>query len=244
MATIRKRYGRYHVQVRKNGYPAVTQTFSSITSAKKWIKAAESDMERRLFKPVSDSTVGEILARYERTILPKHRGASRHESYRIKRLQAAFGHQSVSDLKSSDIAHYRDKRLEAVTLATVRRELVILRSALNIATKDWGIVVPENPVSRICLAKADKPRTRRLEASEEQRLLIKSNDQLQRIITLALETGMRRGEILNIKKSHIDYSKSVLLIPSTKADVPRTVATFKCCLSVSYRPNESLSEAF
>jgi hypothetical protein len=55
MATIRKRYGRYHVQVRKNGYPAVTQTFSSITSAKKWIKAAESDMERRLFKPETHS---------------------------------------------------------------------------------------------------------------------------------------------------------------------------------------------
>ena len=231
MATIRKRYGRYHVQVRKNGYPAVTQTFSSITSAKKWIKAAESDMERRLFKPVSDVTVGEILSRYERTILPKHRGASLHESYRIKRLNAAFGHQPVSDLKASDIAHYRDKRLEAVTLATVRRELVILRSVLNIAMKDWDINIPENPVSRIRLAKADKARTRRLEAGEEQRLLLSANDQLKRIITLALETGLRRGEILSIKKSHINHSKSVLLIPSTKADVPRTVPLSSAALA-------------
>jgi integrase len=231
MATIRKRYGRYHVQVRKNGYPAVTQTFSSITSAKKWIKAAESDMERRLFKPVSDVTVGEILSRYERTILPKHRGASLHESYRIKRLNAAFGHQPVSDLKASDIAHYRDKRLEAVTLATVRRELVILRSVLNIAMKDWDINIPENPVSRIRLAKADKARTRRLEAGEEQRLLLSANDQLKRIITLALETGLRRGEILSIKKSHINHSKSVLLIPSTKADVPRTAPLSSAALA-------------
>jgi len=223
MATIRKRNGRYQAQVRRKGYCPVSKTFTSITSAKKWIKAIESDMERRLFQPVSDITVGEILARYERTILPKHRGASRHESYRIKRLKAAFGHQCVSDLKSSDIAHYRDKRIEAVTLATVRRELVILSSALNISMKDWDIDIPENPVSRIRLAKADKPRTRRLEAGEEQRLLLKANDQLKRIIILALETGLRRGEILNIKKSHIDYSKSVLLIPSTKTDVPRTV---------------------
>jgi len=137
MATIRKRYGRYHVRVRKNGYPAVTQTFSSITSDKKWINAVESDMERRLFKPVSDITVGEIVARHEGTILPKHRGASRYQSYRIKRLQVAFGHQPVSDLKSSNIAHYQDKRLEAITLATVRRELVYVvrifwtRSGLN-----------------------------------------------------------------------------------------------------------------
>ena len=192
MATIRKRHGRYHVQIRKNDYLAITQTFTSITSAKKWIKAAESDMERRLFKPASDISVGEILARYERTILPKHRGVFRHESYRIRRLQAAFGHQLVSDLKASDIAHYRDKRIEAVTLATVRRELVILRSALNIAMKDWDVDIPKNPVSRIRLAKADKARTRRLEAGEEQRLLIGANNQLKRIIILALETGLRR----------------------------------------------------
>ena len=84
--------------------------------------------------------------------------------------------------------------------------------------KDWDIGIQENPVSRIRLAKADKARTRRLEAGEEQRLLFCANDQLKRIIILALETGLRRGEILNIKKSHINYSKSVLLIPSTKTD--------------------------
>ena len=76
----------------------------------------------------------------------------------------------------------------------------------------------------ITLPKSDKARTRRLEAGEEQRLLIGANDQLQRIITLALETGMRRGEILNIKKSHINFQKSVLLIPFTKTDAPRTIS--------------------
>ena len=58
MATIRKRNGRYQAQVRRKGYRPVSKTFTNITTAKKWIKAAESDMERRLFKPVSDITVG------------------------------------------------------------------------------------------------------------------------------------------------------------------------------------------
>ena len=75
----------------------------------------------------------------------------------------------------------------------------------------------------ITLPKADKARIRRLEAGEEQRLLIDANDQLQRIITLALETGMRRGEILNIKKSHIDLTLRTLFIPSTKTNEPRTI---------------------
>jgi integrase len=34
---------------------------------------------------------------------------------------------------------------------------------------------------------------------------------------------MRRGEILSIKRSHIDFNKSILLIPSTKTDIPRTI---------------------
>jgi len=223
MATIRKRTGRYHVQIRKNGYPAVTQTFTSITAAKKWVKAAESDMERRLFQPISDITVGEILNRYQRTILPKHRGASRHEPYRIRHLKLAFGKLSVSDLTPSHVARYRDTRLAAVTMATVRRELVILRSALNIAMKDWGVSLPVNPVSQISLQKADKARTRRLEAGEEQKLVFGWNAEVGRIIVLALETGMRRGEILGVKKSHIDFSLRTLFIPSTKTDTPRTV---------------------
>jgi len=74
----------------------------------------------------------------------------------------------------------------------------------------------------ITLPKSDKARIRRLEAGEEHRLLIVANDQLQRIITLALETGMRRGEILNVKKSHIDLTLKTLFIPSTKTNEPRT----------------------
>ncbi|HIM04444.1 MAG TPA: site-specific integrase [Gammaproteobacteria bacterium] len=91
------------------------------------------------------------------------------------------------------------------------------------AANNWGISVLVNPVKMITLPKSDKARTRRLEAGEEQRLLIEANDQLQRIITFALETGMRRGEILNITKSHIDLTIKTLLIPSTKTNDPRTV---------------------
>ena len=44
MATIRRRNGRYHVQLRKEGYPSITKTFTSISVARKWAKGAETDM--------------------------------------------------------------------------------------------------------------------------------------------------------------------------------------------------------
>jgi hypothetical protein len=62
MATIRRRGKTYHVQIRKVGYPPVTKSFSSITVARKWTKATEADMERRLSVSVpSTLTVGDLL---------------------------------------------------------------------------------------------------------------------------------------------------------------------------------------
>ena len=77
--------------------------------------------------------------------------------------------------------------------------------------------------SMISLPKTDKPRTRRLEGGEKERLLQGANPELNRIIILALETGMRREEIPHIKKSHINFPKSVLFIPSTKTNEPRSI---------------------
>ena len=49
MATIRKRGSRYNVQIRKEGYPSVTKTFTRISVAKKWASSTEADMERHLY---------------------------------------------------------------------------------------------------------------------------------------------------------------------------------------------------
>ena len=53
-----------------------------------------------------------------------------------------------------------------------------------------------------------------------------------RIITLALETAMRRSEILNINKSHINFSLWTLLIPTTKTDQPRIIPLSSTAISV------------
>ncbi len=74
----------------------------------------------------------------------------------------------------------------------------------------------------VFLPKITRGRDRRLEAGEEKQLL-SGTGELKRLIILALETGMRRGEILNIKKSHINFARQTLLIPLTKTDTPRTI---------------------
>jgi len=223
MATIRKRGSRYNVQIRKEGYPSITKTFTHISVAKKWASSIEADMERRIHVEVPDqTTVGELLKRYQRQISPSHKG-QQVEAYRLRTLKKHLGALRLIHLTNKEIASYRDDRLKEVSPSSLKRELTILSRVLTIASRDWGISIPQNPVKMISLPKADKARTRRLEAGEKERLLQSTNLELHRIIVLALETGMRRGEILCIKKSHIDFNKSVLFIPSTKTDTPRTI---------------------
>ena len=233
MATIRKRNDRYHVQIRKNGYSSLTKTFTSLTVARKWAAGVEADMERRLHvTPPDNTTVGDLLEKYDREVLPTHKG-QQAEWYRLRNFERYFGAMRLTDLTPKEIAKYRDIRLKEVSPASLKRELKILSRILTIASKDWGIALPQNPVKMISLPKADNARTRRLEIGEEQKLLDTNNQKLRRIIVLALETGMRRGEILNIKRSHVDFTKSVLLIPSTKTDIPRTIPTFNGCCNGS-----------
>jgi len=226
MATIRKYWGKINVQIRKKGYHFVSKSFLSLTVAKKWATTTEADMERRIHVVIPDNTtIEELLDRYKREILPTHKG-KQTERYRIQTLLEFLGF--LGDLKlihltPKEIAQYRDHRLKEVSPASLKRELVILSRVLTLASRDWGIALPQNPVKMITLPKADRARTRRLEAGEEEILLQTTYQKLRRVIILVLETGMRRGEILNIKKSHIDYQTSVFVIPSTKTAEPRSI---------------------
>ena len=222
MASIRKFRGKFNVQIRRQGYPSISRTFSSLTTAKRWASTTEADMERNLHVVIPDNTtVGELLGRYEEEISPLHK-SHQVEKYRLQTLREHLGDKRVSALLPSVVCKYRDQRLKAISPASLKRELTILSSVLNIAVKEWGINLQNNPVSMVSLPKIVRGRDRRLESGEEEQLL-SSSGELKRLIILALETGMRRGEILNIKKSHIDFTRQTLLIPLTKTDTPRTI---------------------
>ena len=199
---------KYHVQIRKIGYPPVTRSFSSMSVARRWAKSTEADMERRL--PVcipNPFTVGDLLERYELEVIPSHKGNQR-EIYKSRTLRKYFSQIRLCDLSPSDVRQYRDIRLKTISPATLRRELAVLSSAINHASKEWGIFVSTNPVTAISIPRTANSRTRRLEASEENRLLSASNGELRRIIIIALETGMRRGEILEYQEKSYRFHPS------------------------------------
>jgi integrase len=97
----------------------------------------------------------------------------------------------------------------------------------EVARNEWGLPIRENPLSKLKFAGCDQRRERRLRPGELDKLIQAAsgcrNKLIAPIVTLALETAMRRGEILAIKSEHFDPAKRTLLIPESKNGRARTI---------------------
>jgi integrase len=124
------------------------------------------------------------------------------------------------------VAQYRDARLKEVSANTVRLELAFLSVVFEQCRKEWGLAV-SNPVRQIRMPKPGKPRQRRLEVGEEDALLDACNASrayyLHSFVVLAIETGMRSGELLAMRWDHLNLNNSTVFLPDTKNGSPRTV---------------------
>jgi integrase len=168
-----------------------------------------------------------LIARYRDAITVKKRG---HRDERIV-LNAFLLHpicrKRLSQVSVADFAAYRDERLREVRSATLKRQLGIIRNLYEIARNEWGLPLRENPVAKLQFKGADHRRERRLRPGELDRLIDAAktcrNPLIGVIIRLAVETGMRRGEILGIRRSDIDSQNRTLLIRETKTGHSRTI---------------------
>lgn len=223
MASITKRGPyQFQAQIRRKGYPTQQRTFESKREAEAWAATVESEMHRGVFVDRSEAertTLHEALQRYAAEVTPAKRTATR-ELQRIRFLQRqAIASLSLAALRSADIASYRDARLKNVGAAQVRKELGLLSHVLTVARRDWSLPV-ENSVAGIRKPPAPRHRERRLEGDEEARLLTGAAESkavtLSFCVTLALETGMRAGEIVGLQWGQIDLANSVIHLGMTK----------------------------
>lgn len=232
MAVFEKR-GPYQwrVKIRKKGFSTQTKTFSDKKNADAWARKTESEMERGIFISSSvaeQTTVAEILDRYEREVFPRLADGGKRERFRLALLKKQLGHLSVAALRSNHVATYRDQRTKEVSPQSVKHELGLLNRVLKSAQIDGGIHLPHGlPTAQVRMPKLPAGRDRRLVGDEEQRLLeaarASRGDNIESIMLFALETAARRGEIAAMRWEHADLKRQTWHIPETKNDTPRTV---------------------
>ena len=145
------------------------------------------------------------------------------------------------------LATFRDRRLKDGVRAC-QYDLVLIRHAWNIASIEWGWDLGDNPVEKIRLPKNNPPRERRLKPGEYERLKRASSETkvwyLWPIIEFAIETGMRRSEILSMKWEHIGIDNQRVLLPLTKNGSSRWVPLTKKALDILSQVPRNIDRVF
>lgn len=242
MATITQRGSKWQAKVRRDGYPEKSKTFAKRADAEAWGRLQESEMDRGVWRDRSSAestTFYALLGQYLTDVVPSKRG-SEVEELRIKSLRNDdLSKYKLAAITPAVLADWRDRRLEAGCAgSTVSRELSIISAVLNWARRELMIQI-ENPVSMIRRPPSPASRTRRFEKNEEKRLMRALEDHaaegekkyregtrnpwIKPIVLFALETAMRRGELLALKWDDVDLEKRTAFLQITKNGESRTV---------------------
>jgi integrase len=251
----------YRAQVRLKGKPPVGKTFPNRKEAKEWAGALEAAVREHRYFPharASRTTFAEVAKRYrERTLAEM---PARNRRVRSKQLEWWERHLKglpVAEITPDRIAEARDElALEpfvrgkarttsdgAVTSprefkrspATVNRYLEVLNHLFTVSVREWRLV-DRNPVRDVAKKKEPRGRIRFLSDDEREALLQACGTStwpgLRPLVMLAITTGARRGELINLKWTDIDLKAGEALVRESKNDEPRVLPLLGKALEV------------
>lgn len=237
MATIEKRKSGdgfvYRARVRVKGAEPRTATFPNKTLAKAWAQKIEVEIKEGQYMPALQSqkrTLGEIITIYKE----RHNPLSITTSGQLDVWNEQMGACSLNMI-TPDRIYNTLKTIESITThngqpksaSTLNRYLAVLSSALTFAVKELGWM-RENPAFKVSRRAEPKGRVRFLSDDERNRLLTEiqkaPNPFLYPAVILAISTGARRGEILNLKWADVDLHRGWATLQDTKNGDRRGIA--------------------
>lgn len=233
MASIRKRVKKdgansYRVDVRLKGFPPQRATFKRLTDAKKWAKKTESAIEEGRYFTTTEArkhTLSDAIARYKESVLPTKKDR-RKQGSQLDWWRDKLGAYTLADVTPALLGEARDALSKSRSPATVVRYLAAISHLLTIAANEWGWL-EDNPMRKVRKPKEPRGRVRFLSDEERESLLSackrSQNTYLFPIVILALSTGMRQGEILNLSWRDIDLTKGRITLHETKNNETRVV---------------------
>jgi integrase len=236
MASIRKRgKSQYQVRITRN-HTEQSRTFDTGGEAEAWAAVVESEAARGVWvntREAESTSLREALDRYAIEITPSKKGAVR-ERQRIEKLQRHhIASLTLAAIRGSTLARYRDERVAAgIGANTIRLDLAVLSHLFTIARKEWGMDGLSNPVQSLRRPRLPKGRDRRLVGGEEERLKACCPPWLLPIVTVAIETAMRRNELLMMRWEDVNLQARTVHLRDTKNGEARTVPLSTVALQV------------
>ena len=230
MSTIRKRKGKWFVEIRKKYFRPIRKTFVNKQEAEKFAREKQAEIDKGFlvsYEQAQSTKLGELLERYRAEITSKKKGAT-EEDYKIKYLQTLpICDTYLISITPTKIAKLRDSLLVERKPSTVCKYLAYVSNCWNVARKEWGINLPDNPVSLINKPVVKNRRDRILAPEEYKRLLdacsLSKLYSMKGMFIFAYATGARYGEILKLQKKDVDFIKRTAMLRDTKNGEDREI---------------------
>ncbi len=232
MAYYQKRGNNWRAVVRKRGV-SKSRTFHTKARAAAWATKLENDILDGVYGCAANNTFGEVLQRYEVEVSKQKKGY-RWEAKRIGLfLRDPLADVRLEDLSAADIAAWRDRRLQQVQPASVRREWNLLNHAINIAIREWEWL-QKNPMTQVRRPSPARARDRLFTEEEIERLCYAAGYEpgtptqtatarTMAAFLFACETAMRAGEIAALRPDDTNTTACTAHLEHTKNGTARIV---------------------
>ena len=229
----------YTVSIRIKGHPSLTKTFKRKTDATEWANRTESQIRENINFPhraLQRMTVGDLIDKFISNELPKKKNKIQKDFLKaLNWYKNEIGCLFLSNLPTSKLLECRDKLAnkkkevpmkngtikiseERISPATVNRYMVYMRVVFSYAVNDLDILdinpmskvkkLPENNVRKRCLTKAEICKLLEVAKNENYDLYV--------CILIALLTGARKSEILNLTWQVVDFEHKMFYFLNTK----------------------------
>jgi integrase len=233
MASIQKRGKYWRVQIRRKGYPTLSSTFDTKAEATLWAAQQEKMLAEQSPERIvqrlqhQDYRLRDALDRYAAEVIPgKKPTTQKRDTGILKVLKTEYGDVALAKIDGPMLSGMIRQWQGRVGANSIRLYLAVLSHLYNIARKEWGMVDLMNPVELVRKPKLPQGRDRRLVGDEEERLLAACaamNPELADIVTVAIETAMRQGEIMGLEWRHVHWIDHTVYLPDTKNGTARLV---------------------
>lgn len=240
MAYLEKRGKKWMAQVFHQGQ-RISKTFPTKMHAMEWAAEQEKAHDAGERGELPNKTFAELCNRYSQEVAPTKDGC-RWEQMRLAKIvrEASFKHRLCHAITSDHIGQWRDARSLQVAPASVSRELELLHGVFERARKEWKWV-RTNPVKDVSKPKCPPPRRRGIKQGEINEILralkwqgevVTKRDLIAVAFLLAIETGMRAGEILSLNPETVNLKARVAHLPKTKNGDARDVPLSGCAVQL------------
>jgi len=238
MGCVRKRGKSWNAQVRISGWRSFTKTFKTKLDATEWVVNFEKELRSKPIpeKDVKSLKLKDLFNKYKLETLPKLK-SYKIVCYKLDVLSRSWlGEIKVVNLTKGHLEQFCKDRKLVVKDGTIKSELMLVKRIFRVASDRWNYGIPFDAFHGIELPSTHKPRTRRA-LQEELSTLISNTDKqrnkyISTIIQFAVETGMRRLEILKLKWNDVNLETGIASLYDTKNGDDRHIPLTKTAIQL------------